>query len=105
MHIAETPKRSNAIHSAAPNRSGMAWAQIFHRCVVTMSCLSGFGFILGSSGTHRMLPSVAYTGIRKAEFQEGEEILDRQKGISSSRQKLAPGRVRNGSGLAADGFS
>jgi hypothetical protein len=52
-----------------------------------------------------MLPSVAYTGIGIAEFQEGEEILDRLKGISSPRQKLAPGRVRNGSVLAADGFS
>jgi hypothetical protein len=31
MHISETPKRSNAMHSAAPSRGGVAWAQIFHR--------------------------------------------------------------------------
>jgi hypothetical protein len=41
MHIAEAPKMSNAIHSAAPSRGGAAWAQIFHRRV------SGSASILG----------------------------------------------------------
>jgi hypothetical protein len=42
MEIAEAPKRSNAIHSAAPSRGGAAWAQIFHRRV------SGSASVLGS---------------------------------------------------------
>jgi hypothetical protein len=38
-----------------------------------------------------MLPSIAYTGIEIAEFQDGEEILERHKGINSPAQKPAPG--------------
>jgi hypothetical protein len=37
-----------------------------------------------------MLPSIAYTGIEIAEFQESEEILERRKGIASPAQKPAP---------------
>jgi hypothetical protein len=37
-----------------------------------------------------MLPSIAYIGIEIAEFQKGEEILQRRKGIASPAQKPAP---------------
>jgi len=38
-----------------------------------------------------MLPSIAYTGIETAEFQESEEIPDRRKRMASPAQKPAPG--------------
>jgi hypothetical protein len=38
-----------------------------------------------------MLPSIACTGIEIAEFQDGQEILERHKGINSPAQKPAPG--------------
>jgi hypothetical protein len=47
--------------------------------------------VLGSPGMRLMLPSIAYTGIEIAEFQDGEEILERHKGINSPAQKPAPG--------------
>jgi len=50
-----------------------------------------------------MLPSISYIGIEIAEFQEGEEILERREGITSPAQKPAPGKWR-GKGLPADAF-
>ena len=60
--------------------------------------------MLSSPGTRLMLPSIAYIWIEVAEFQEGEEILERRKGIASPAQKPAP-REWCGKGLSADGFS